>query len=80
VGAKQNIYAMMHAFVRDGGAILLYSTELDELVHYCDRCLILYRNAIAGELRREDLSQDRLLSLASGYAAAAGAATSCGRA
>jgi ribose transport system ATP-binding protein len=77
VGAKQNIYTMMHAFVRDGGAILFYSTELDELVHHCDRCLVLYRNAIAGELRREDLSQDRILSLASGYADA-GFATSSG--
>jgi ribose transport system ATP-binding protein len=67
VGAKQNIYAMMRAFVRDGGAILFYSTELDELVQLCDRCLVLYRNSIAGELDREALSQDRILSLASGY-------------
>jgi ribose transport system ATP-binding protein len=67
VGAKQNIYAMMRSFVRDGGSILFYSTELDELVHLCDRCLVLYRNAIAGEVSGEALSQDRILSLASGY-------------
>ncbi|WP_414474745.1 sugar ABC transporter ATP-binding protein [Microvirga sp. M2] len=66
VGAKQNIYAMMRAFVRDGGAILFYSTELDELVHLCDRCVVLYRNAIAGELSRSELTQDRLLAMASG--------------
>ena len=68
VGAKQNIYAMMRRFVSEGGAILFYSTELDELVHLCDRCLVLYRDAIAGELKREELSQDGILSLASGYA------------
>ena len=67
VGAKQNIYAMMRNFVRDGGSILFYSTELDELVHLCDRCLVLYRNAIAGEVSGATLSQDRILSLASGY-------------
>ncbi|TPN15686.1 sugar ABC transporter ATP-binding protein [Mesorhizobium sp. B2-1-3] len=67
VGAKRNIYAMMRAFVRDGGSILFYSTELDELVQLCDRCLVLYRNSIAGELGRDHLSQDRMLSLASGY-------------
>lgn len=39
VGAKQSIYRMMRLFVREGDAILLYSTELDELVHLCDRCL-----------------------------------------
>jgi ribose transport system ATP-binding protein len=67
VGAKQNIYGMMRAFVRDGGAILFYSTEIDELVQLCDRCLVLYRNTIAGDLDREALSQDRILSLALGY-------------
>jgi ribose transport system ATP-binding protein len=69
VGAKQNIYAMMRSFVAKGGAILFYSTELDELVHLCDRCIVLYRNSIAGELAHEELSQDRLLSLASGHRA-----------
>jgi ribose transport system ATP-binding protein len=68
VGAKQSIYAMMRSFVGEGGAILFYSTELDELVHLCDRCLVLYRNAVAGELGPEGLSQDRILALASGYA------------
>lgn len=76
VGAKQNIYTMMRAFVRDGGAILFYSTDLDELVHHCDRCLVLYRNAVAGELTQERLSQDRILALASGYLVATHLATS----
>jgi ribose transport system ATP-binding protein len=71
VGAKQNIYAMMRSFVRDGGAILFYSTELDELAHLCDRCLVLYRNTIAGELGPEGLSQDRILAIASGHAGGA---------
>ena len=78
VGAKQNIYAMMRSFVREGGAILFYSTELDELVHLCDRCLVLYRNTIAGELGPEGLSQDRILALASGYAGGARATASSG--
>jgi ribose transport system ATP-binding protein len=78
VGAKQNIYAMMRSFVREGGAILFYSTELDELVHLCDRCLVLYRNTIAGELGPEGLSQDRILALASGYAGGAPAIASSG--
>ena len=67
VGAKQHIYAMMRGFVRGGGAILFYSTELDELVGLCDRCLVLYRGAIAGELARAELSQDLILALASGH-------------
>jgi ribose transport system ATP-binding protein len=80
VGAKQNIYEMMRGFARDGGAILFYSTELDELVRLCDRCLVLYLNAAAGELEREDLSQDRILSFASGHAGRARFVTLSGEA
>jgi ribose transport system ATP-binding protein len=57
---------MMRTFVHEGGAILFYSTELDELVHLCDRCLVLYRNHIAGEVSGTALSQELVLSLASG--------------
>ena len=71
VGAKQSIYRMMRGFVREGGAVLFYSTELDELVHLCDRCLVLYRNRIAGEAAGAALSQERILSLAAGHAAPA---------
>ncbi len=66
VGAKQSIYAMMAKFLESGGAILFYSTELDELVHLCDRCLVLYRQRLAGEVRDADLTQAGILSLASG--------------
>jgi ribose transport system ATP-binding protein len=78
VGAKQSIYRMMRGFVRDGGAILFYSTELDELVHLCDRCIVLYRNRVIGELRGTALSQERILSLAAGRALPEPATTALG--
>jgi ribose transport system ATP-binding protein len=71
VGAKQSVYRMMRQFVRDGGAVLLYSTELDELVHLCDRCLVLYRNRVAGEVPGSALSQELILSIAAGRTARA---------
>ena len=67
VGAKESIYRMMCDFVQDGGAILFYSTELDELLHLCDRCLVLYRNRIVGDLPRAALTQEQILSLATGH-------------
>jgi len=66
VGAKQSIYRMIQAFASGGGAVLLYSTELDELVHLCDRCLVVYGNRVAGEVTREELSQELILTIASG--------------
>jgi ribose transport system ATP-binding protein len=70
VGAKQSIYRMIQRFAAGGGAVLFYSTELDELVHLCDRCLVVYRNRVAGEVPRERLSQELILSIASGHGAA----------
>ncbi len=67
VGAKQSIYRMIQRFASSGGAVLFYSTELDELVHLCDRCLVVYRNRIAGEVLQERLSQELILSIASGH-------------
>jgi ribose transport system ATP-binding protein len=66
VGAKQSIYAMMANFVDGGGSILFYSTELDELVHLCDRVLVIYRGRIAGEVQESELTQAAILALASG--------------
>lgn len=74
VGAKQSIYRMMRRFVHGGGAILFYSTELDELVHLCDRCLVLYRNRVVAAVPRAELSQALILSLAAGHTDRAGAA------
>jgi ribose transport system ATP-binding protein len=67
VGTKHNIYRVIRAFARDGGAALFYSTELDELVHLCDRCIVLYRGAIVGELKAEELAPELLLSMAAGH-------------
>jgi ribose transport system ATP-binding protein len=68
VGAKQSIYAMMANFVDSGGSILFYSTELDELVHLCERVLVVYGGRIAGEVRDSGLTQAAILALASGAA------------
>jgi ribose transport system ATP-binding protein len=70
VGAKQSIYRMIRQFAAGGGAVLFYSTELDELVNLCDRCLVVYRNRIAGELPHNRMSQKLILSIASGHYAA----------
>jgi ribose transport system ATP-binding protein len=67
VGTKQQMYRVIRAFAREGGAALFYSTELDELVHLCDRCLVIYRGTIAAELRAEELTPELLLAIAAGH-------------
>ncbi len=68
VGTKQVIYTVIRRFAEAGGSVLIYSTELAELVHLADRCLALYRGAISGELSGAALSESALLALATGHA------------
>ncbi len=69
VGTKQVIYGVIRDFAVTGGSVLIYSTELSELVHLADRCLALYRGRIAGEVARHELSEERLVTLATGHGA-----------
>ncbi|HEV8261601.1 MAG TPA: ATP-binding cassette domain-containing protein [Burkholderiales bacterium] len=66
VGTKQVIYGVVRRFVAAGGSVLIYSTELEELVQLADRCLVMYRGCIVGEVAGDALSETRLVELASG--------------
>jgi ribose transport system ATP-binding protein len=68
VGTKQVIYGVIRDFVAQGGSVLIYSTELAEIVQLVHRCLVLYRGRIMGELSGEAMSEERLVSLATGHA------------
>ncbi|WP_438393961.1 sugar ABC transporter ATP-binding protein [Caballeronia sp. DA-9] len=69
VGTKALIYDVIRAFVAEGGAALIYSTELAELIHLVDRCAVVYGGRIAGEASGDELSEARLVALAAGHGA-----------
>jgi ribose transport system ATP-binding protein len=68
VGTKQVIYDVIRRFAQEGGSVLVYSTELSELVKLSDRCLVMYRGRIAGELSSDVLTEENLVALATGHA------------
>ena len=68
VGTKAEIFSLMSGFVEDGGSILFFSTDVEELVTVADRVLVLYRGRIAGELVGRSLTRDRILSMMLGTA------------
>lgn len=67
VGTKQVIYGVIRRFADQGGSVLIYSTELEELVRLVDRCLVVYRGSIAGKLAGAELTEAGLVTLASGH-------------
>jgi ribose transport system ATP-binding protein len=70
VGAKYEIYAVVDRLAADGGAVLMISSELEELMGVADRILVMSRGEIMGALDRRDFDEGRLLALAFREAAA----------
>jgi ribose transport system ATP-binding protein len=66
VGTKHEIYQLMRDFTSAGGGILLYSTEIPELVHLADRVMVFYQGRIVAELDGDDLTEESIASAALG--------------
>jgi ribose transport system ATP-binding protein len=66
VGAKADIYEMLNHELSRGAAVLLVSSDLDEVAGICHRALIFDRGRIVEELGREELSVARLTAIVGG--------------
>jgi ribose transport system ATP-binding protein len=66
VGAKQEIYRLMEELADAGVAILFVSSEMEEVLRMSDRALVMHEGRITGELRREELSEEAVMQLATG--------------
>ncbi|MFZ4764172.1 MAG: sugar ABC transporter ATP-binding protein [Roseimicrobium sp.] len=69
VGAKREIYQLMEKLAADGMAILFVSSEMEEVLGMSDRVLVMHEGRLAGELKREELSEEAVMKLATGRAA-----------
>jgi ribose transport system ATP-binding protein len=56
----------MRAYAEAGGSILFHSTEIPELVHLCDRVLVLYGGRIASEIGATALTENEIMHAALG--------------
>lgn len=66
VGAKQEIYKLMCDLANNGIAILMISSDMEELLGMSDRIVVLCEGRMAGEVQKEQFSQEYILDLASG--------------
>ncbi|HYQ81619.1 MAG TPA: ATP-binding cassette domain-containing protein, partial [Anaeromyxobacteraceae bacterium] len=70
VAAKQEIYRFLAELAAGGAAILLISSEMEEIIGMCDRVLVMREGRLAGELRGEAVAEHRIMVLATGLQAA----------
>lgn len=66
VGAKQEIYQLMNRLAESGKAIIMVSSDMEEILGMSDRIMVLYEGRNAGEVARSDFSQETILRMASG--------------
>jgi len=66
VHAKQEIYQLMCDLANQGIAIIMISSDMEELLGMSDRIVVLSEGRFAGEVEKEQFSQNYILDLASG--------------
>ena len=64
IKAKRDVHEVVRKLAAEGRGIIVSSSEADEIAALCHRALVLSRGAIAGELRREELTDANILKLA----------------
>jgi ABC-type sugar transport system ATPase subunit len=71
IGAKQEIYRIMHDLADAGIAILMISSELPEIVGMADRAIVMREGRIVGEVCGDAISEEVILGMATRDVAAA---------
>ena len=66
VGAKEDIYAIINRLAGEGHSVIVISSETDEIRTLCDRVLVMYEGAIAGEINAGDVSPEKIMYYAAG--------------
>ncbi len=61
VGAKYEIYCAINDLAKSGKAVIVISSEMPEILGTCDRTYVLNEGRIAGEISKEELSQERIM-------------------
>jgi ribose transport system ATP-binding protein len=69
VGAKAEIYDLIHRLAGEGLAVLFVSSEMEEILALADRALVMHEGRIAGGLDREHLTEENVMRLAAGASA-----------
>ena len=71
VGAKAEIYGLIDELARQGKAILVISSEMEELLALSDRVLVMREGRLTGEYSRADATQENVMQAATGVTATA---------
>ncbi|NCD34918.1 MAG: xylose ABC transporter ATP-binding protein [Spartobacteria bacterium] len=66
VGAKYEIYNIIHTLVDQGVGVIVISSELPEILGISDRILVMHDGIFTGELMVKDATQEKIMYHATG--------------
>jgi ribose transport system ATP-binding protein len=66
VGSKNDIYTLLRTLADSGVAILMISSDMEEVIGVCDRIAVMHEGRISGFLERPQFSEHNVLRLAVG--------------
>lgn len=66
VGAKEEIYDIILRLACEGVAVVVLSSEAQEIIRVCDRALVMYHGAVQGEVSGADMNEQTIMHLATG--------------
>ena len=69
VGAKTEIYALIDELAGRGVAVWMITSDMEELLGMSDRAVVMHDGRIAGELERNELTEEAVMNLATGVGA-----------
>ena len=64
VGARANLHAMLRDRADAGTAVILITTDVEEVVDVSDRVVVIREGAVVGELTGTELTQAAVIALA----------------
>jgi ribose transport system ATP-binding protein len=66
IGAKSEIYRLMRGLADNGVAVLMISSDMEEVIGVSDRVAVMHEGHISGVLGRDQFSEENILILAVG--------------
>lgn len=62
VGAKYEIYEIMNEMVSQGKAVIMISSELNELLGMCDRIYVMNEGRMVAEFNHDEVTQEKIMA------------------
>jgi len=66
VGAKAEIFSLLEDLAKNGMAIIVVSSELQEISEHCHRTLVIFQGKLTGVIEKEDFDETLIMQCATG--------------